>query len=435
MGQSVAALHVTHGIPVTMTDRSVEALRSAAENLENIVAQFHSRLTDPSTIGPLFKVVDSVEGLAEADLVIEAVTENRRIKQEVLASLESSVEPTAVIASNTSTIPIAALGACLQVAERFCGLHFCHPVHARRLVEVISGDRTSRRVLDSVIAHADALDRFSIEIKDSPAFLVNRMLWPYLDEGLELLLDGVDVDDIESAAVEFGMPAGPIECLDEFGVDVSLRCGAMLRRAFLDRVEPSLLLVHLYESRVWGHQSGRSLFGIKASVDRRSLSPEMEAEVKALMRPPVRATRVEITDRLFLRMVVEATRLLEERVADGTHSIELALEHGLGLSRADGGLLGWSDAIGLHRVFDRLKRLAPLGRRFDATKLLVDMAQAGCTFSGDANRFRHRERSSRETLKRGTVGNPSPSPDRLFEIGHNDLTTERSIRKRPEQPD
>jgi 3-hydroxyacyl-CoA dehydrogenase/enoyl-CoA hydratase/3-hydroxybutyryl-CoA epimerase/3-hydroxyacyl-CoA dehydrogenase/enoyl-CoA hydratase/3-hydroxybutyryl-CoA epimerase/enoyl-CoA isomerase len=401
MGQSVAALHVTYGIPVTMTDRSVEALRSAAENLENTVAQFHSRLTDPSTIGPLFKVVDSVEGLAEADLVIEAVTENRRIKQEVLASLESSVEPTTVIASNTSTIPIAALGARLQVAERFCGLHFCHPVHARRLVEVIGGDRTSRHVLDSVIAHADALDRFSIEVKDSPAFLVNRMLWPYLDEGLELLLDGVDVDDIESAAVDFGMPAGPIECLDEFGVDVSLRCGAMLRRAFLDRVEPSLLLVHLYESRVWGQQSGRSLFGIKTSVDRRSLSPEMEAEVKALTRPPVRATRVEITDRLFLRMVVEATRLLEERVVDGPHLIELALEHGLGLSRADGGLLGWSDAIGLQQVLDRLNRLAPLGRRFDATKRLVDMAQDGCKLSGDANSLRHGERMSGETVRAG----------------------------------
>jgi len=401
MGQSVAALHVARGIPVTMTDRSVEALRSAAENLETTVAQFHSRLTDPSTIGPLFKVVESVEGLAEADLVIEAVTENRRVKQLVLASLESSVEPTAVIASNTSTIPIAALGACLQAPERFCGLHFCHPVRARRLVEVIGGDRTCPGVLDSVIAHADALDRFSIEVKDSPAFLVNRMLWPYLDEGLELLLDGVDVDDIESAAVDFGMPAGPIECLDEFGVDVSLRCGAMLRRAFLDRVEPSLLLVHLYESRVWGQQSGRSLFGIKTSVDRRSLSPEMEAEVKALMRPPVRATRAEITDRLFLRMVVEATRLLEERVVDGPHSIELALEHGLGLSRADGGLLGWSDAIGLQQVLDRLNRLAPLGRRFDATKRLVDMAQDGCKLSGDANSLRHGERMSGETVRAG----------------------------------
>jgi len=387
MGQSVAALHVTRGIPIRITDRSVEARRSAAENLEAAVSQSPSRRTEPPTIGPLFEVVDSLEGLAEADLVIEAVTENRRIKQQVLAALESSVAPTAVIASNTSTIPIAALGACLQAPERFCGLHFCHPVHARRLVEVIGGDRTCPGVLDAVIAHADALDRFSIEVQDSPAFLVNRMLWPYLDEGLELLLDGVDVDDIESAAVEFGMPAGPIACLDEFGVDVILRCGATLRRAFLERVEPSLLLVHLYGSRVWGQQSGRSLLGSQAPVERRSLSPEMESEVKALMRTPVHATRAEIIDRLFLRMVAEATRLLEERVVDGPHSIERALEHGLGLSRADGGLLGWSDALGLRTVLDRLKRLAPLGRRFDATKRLVDLAQAGCTFSGDASRL------------------------------------------------
>ncbi len=398
MGQSVAALHVTHGIPVTMTDRSVEALRSAAQNLENAVAQFHSRRPDPSTVGPLFKVVESVTGLAEADLVIEAVTENRRVKQQVLAALESSVEPTTVIASNTSTIPIAALSECLQVPERFCGLHFCHPVHARRLVEVIGGDRTGRGVLDAVIAHADALDRFSIEVKDCPAFLVNRMLWPYLDEGLALLLDGVDVDDIESAAVDFGMPAGPIECLDEFGVDVSLRCGAMLRRAFPDRVEPSLLLVQLYESRVWGQHSGRSLLGGKAPAERRSLSRQMDSELKTLMRAPVRATRIEIIDRLFLRMVVEATRLLEERVVDDPHSIEQALEHGLGLSRADEGLLGWADAIGLQQVLDRLNRLAPLGRRFDATKRLVDMAQDGCKFSGDANRLRHGERMSGETL-------------------------------------
>jgi 3-hydroxyacyl-CoA dehydrogenase/enoyl-CoA hydratase/3-hydroxybutyryl-CoA epimerase/3-hydroxyacyl-CoA dehydrogenase/enoyl-CoA hydratase/3-hydroxybutyryl-CoA epimerase/enoyl-CoA isomerase len=399
MGQSVAALHVARGIPVTITDRSIEALRSAAENLESTVSQFHDRLVDPSTVGPLFKVVESVEGLAGADLVIEAVTENRRVKQQVLAALESSVAATAVIASNTSTIPIAALGEGLQVPERFCGLHFCHPVHARRLVEVIGGDRTGRRVLDAVIAHADALDRFSIEVKDSPAFLVNRMLWPYLDEGLELLLDGVDVDDIESAAVDFGMPAGPIECLDEFGVDVSLRCGAMLRRAFPDRVEPSLLLVQLYESRVWGQQSGRSLLGAPAA--RRSLSPEIESQLKTLMRAPVRATRIEIIDRLFLRMVVEATRLLDERVVVDPHSIELALEHGLGLSRADKGLLGWSDAIGLQQVLDRLNHLAPLGRRFDATKRLVDMARDGCTFSGGANSLRHGERMSGATLRAG----------------------------------
>jgi len=376
MGQSVAALHISHGIPVTITDASADVIKSAAADIANLVSQPFSHLAGPRADEPPIRVTDSSADFADCELVIEAVTENRRIKQQVLAALEASIKPATVIASNTSTIPIALLGARLGTAERFCGLHFCHPVHARRLVEVVASDRTNQDTLKLIIAHAEALDRLPITVRDTPAFAVNRMLWPYLDEGLELLLDGVGVEDIESAAVEFGMPAGPIECLDEFGADVVLRCGATLRRAFPQRAQSSHLLIQLYESGLWGKKSGRSLFDSTALADRRSLSPAMKCEVQARMRSGVHMTRSQISERLFLRMFVEATRLLDEGVVDEPHRIDLVLVHGLGLSRAEGGLLAWADAIGPREVLNRLNQLRPLGRRFEPTDSLLQRGNA-----------------------------------------------------------
>ena len=184
-------------------------------------------------------------------------------KLQLYAQLQRHLGPQTILASNTSTIPLQRLGRGLADASRFCGLHFCHPVQQRPLVEIVCGPQTSDATIAAAVAHARRIDRMPMVVQDGPGFVVNRLLFPYLNEALELLREGVPAESIERAAAEFGMTIGPLRLMDEIGLDTTLQAAWVLGAAFPERVVSSPLLVSLVKAGRLGQKTGAGFFSYR----------------------------------------------------------------------------------------------------------------------------------------------------------------------------
>ena len=384
MGQGIAAANVVHGIPATITDLCASALRDGVRRVRQAVT---SSFPVPSPhFLPGARPASLVRGvladteLAQADLVIEAVAENAAVKKKVLARIEPLVSDGTILASNTSSIPIKELAAGLRRADRFCGLHFCHPVEARRLVEVIPGEKTSRQTVEAAIEYATSIGKLPIVVRDGPGFLINRLLLPYLNEAVELFSEGASIESIESAAKTFGMPVGPLEQLDGIGIDIAVRAGSVMYFAFPDRVLASRLLVALYKAGLLGQKTGAGFFTYLSGTETIAANPEVVAMVDQQRGGGQQPSPEQITMRLFLPMLVEATRVLEEGVVQHTQDVDMALIHGLGFPAERNGLLAWSDTLGARRIVKSLELLAPLGPRYHPTEALLRMDRDGSRF-------------------------------------------------------
>jgi len=280
------------------------------------------------------------------------------------------------LASNTPTIPIARLAAELADPERFCGIHFFHPVRQRPLVEIIRGPKTSEATIATAMAYARAIAKMPIVVDDGPGFLVNRLLVPYLTEALEILLDGATIEQVEQAATQFGMALGPLRLLDQIGVDTVLLAGRPLWAALPERVLASPLLGTLYKSGRRGRKSGAGFFSYPSGEnDAGQADPKIDAILAQWARAPQAFTQEQITARLLLPMVLEACRLLEEGKVRAPQTIDLAMVHGLGFPAGRGGLLQWADTLGAERILQRLQSLESLGARMQPTRLLLEMAR------------------------------------------------------------
>ena len=211
-------------------------------------------------------------------------------------------------------------------------------------------------------------------VRDSPGFLLNRLLVPYMNEALELLLDGAEIDALDRAAREFGMPLGPLTHFDEFGIDVALAVGRTLYRAFPDRIVPSELLVAMYKSGRLGRKSGSGFCLTPHDFAVTRLVPDVRTMIYERLRHPLNLRSEEIAHRLFLPMLLEATRVLEESLVESPAMIDTALQLGLGMTSSYRGLFAWADAIGTARIIDLLQPLQPLGKRFEPTRLLLSKA-------------------------------------------------------------
>ncbi|NCY03230.1 MAG: multifunctional fatty acid oxidation complex subunit alpha, partial [Planctomycetia bacterium] len=326
----------------------------------------------------------ALAAIAGCDFVIESVTERTDVKQQVLADIERLVAADAIIATNTSTNPIARLADGLADPARFCGMHFFNPVRRMTLVEVVRGPATSDATVAAVVAHAKRLGKCPIVVRDSPGFLVNRVLMPYLHESVELLREGIDAQRIDRVARAFGMPMGPLELYDMIGLDTAFYAGLVLSAAYGDRIEASPLIPALVKSGRLGRKSGAGFYqyregGQRARVDR------ADAGVAALARPyalPARGTDdAAIADRLLLPMLLEALRVLDEGIVRDGRDIDLAVIHALGFPAFRGGLLAWGDTLGAAEVVRRLEPLHDLGPRMLPTERLLAMAAAGTPFT------------------------------------------------------
>jgi 3-hydroxyacyl-CoA dehydrogenase/enoyl-CoA hydratase/3-hydroxybutyryl-CoA epimerase/3-hydroxyacyl-CoA dehydrogenase/enoyl-CoA hydratase/3-hydroxybutyryl-CoA epimerase/enoyl-CoA isomerase len=385
MGAGIASANVKRELPVTLTDANHDQLaRGVSSILEEV--SFNKRTRQPDVArairyAPLLNATESDAELTDADLVIEAIVENADVKRQVYKRLEPKLKETAILASNTSTIPITKLAENLARPEQFCGIHFFNPVRKMKLVEVIRGAKTSDETVATAVAYAKQLGKSPIVVNDGPGFLVNRLLLPYMNEALELIAEGAEIKMIETVAKKFGMPMGPISLYDMVGLDTAFYAGRTMWEAYPDRIAASPILPALVKAGRLGQKSGLGFF----SYQNKRRRPEPDAQLSKYVDPYMKAqtrsfTPGEIHDRLFLPMLLEATRVLEEGIVRDVRDVDLGLIFGLGFPPFKGGLLFWADTLGAAKIIEMLKQFDSLGVRMQPTAMLKAMAAEGRKF-------------------------------------------------------
>ncbi len=385
MGSGIAAACVKRKLPVSILDAQQDALiRGTRHVLEEVAYNKQTKKADAERLtefAPLVNATTLDAEVATSDLVIEAVVENADVKRQVLSRLEAAMPAEALLATNTSTIPIGRLAEGLAHPERFCGIHFFNPVRKMPLVEVIRGEKTSDETVLRAVAFAKAIRKSPIVVNDSPGFLVNRLLFPYMNESLQLLTEGVPLKLIERMAKQFGMPMGPITLYDVVGLDTALYAGKVMWEAFPDRIEASPLLLALVKAGRLGQKTGAGFFAYPDSKKGKGQpDPELDKFLEAYRKDAPTPDQETITARLFLPMLLEATRLLEEGIVRDVRDVDLGLIYGIGFPPFQGGLLFWADRLGTEKILAMLKPLESLGPRFQPTPLLDRMAREGKKF-------------------------------------------------------
>jgi 3-hydroxyacyl-CoA dehydrogenase/enoyl-CoA hydratase/carnithine racemase len=384
MGSGIAGATLKTEVPVALTDANAESLaRGAKQVLEE--AAYDRKAKGPNLqktlkLAPLLSVTHREEEIAACDLVIEAIVEKEDAKKQFYSRLEPLLKAGTILASNTSTIPITKLAAGLKNPERFCGLHFFNPVRRMKLVEVIRGAKTSDETVATAVAFAKRIGKMPIVIGDGPGFLVNRLLFPYMNEAIELLCDGASIKEIDRAATAFGMPMGPVTLYDLVGLDTAVYAGMVMYQAFPDRVVASPLVPALVKQGRLGQKSGKGFFSYENKKGRAEEDPAALKLIAQYRRGERKFSRDEMTNRLFLPMLLEATRMLEEKIVRDVRDVDLGLIFGLGFPPFKGGLLYWADTVGAAKLLEMIKPLEPLGARFQPTPLLKEMAASGRKF-------------------------------------------------------
>ena len=384
MGSGIAGACVKRELAVTMTDARPAALEAGIRRAVEEAA-YDKTAKGPTTekllkLAPLVRNVSEAADFKHCDLVIEAIVENEEAKRDFHRRLEPHLADDAILASNTSAISIGRLAESLARPERFCGIHFFNPVRKMPLVEVIRGPKTSDSTIAAAVAFAKQVGKSPIVVEDGPGFLVNRLLFPYMNEAVELLCSGTPIKAIDGAAKAFGMPMGPITLYDVVGLDTALFAGKVMLEAFPDRFLGSTLLQEMVQAGRLGQKSRSGFFAYPGKADRGEPDPTFDALAAPHVRPGPKLDAETIQRRLFLPMLLEATRVLEERKVRDVRDVDLGLIFGIGFPPFKGGLMFWADAVGPAKILEWLKPLESQGARYHPTPLLLSLAAAGRKF-------------------------------------------------------
>ncbi len=376
MGAGIAELASRQGITVRMREVNAEALQKGLQVIRGVIDERNRRKRAPAreADAQMARVRPTLDltGMAHADFALEAVLEDLDVKRRVFAELEVRVPAEALLATNTSSLSVDALASGLLHPGRFVGFHFFNPVHRMPLVEVVRGVRTSDAALVTAVALARRLGKTPVVVRDSPGFVVNRVLMPYLREALHLLEEGYAVADLDAAMRAFGMPMGPFEVVDEVGLDVAHKVAGVLATAFPERMQPSPALEKLLAAGRLGRKNGRGFYRHRG----RERVPDRAVRGLLGLATGRRTHAGEaLAERMVLAMINEGARCVEEGVVAGADQVDLAMVFGAGFPPWRGGLLRHADSFGLERVVDRLRALrAEKGPRFEPCALLVTRA-------------------------------------------------------------
>ena len=343
MGGDIAAWCALCGLRVSLQDRSPELIGRAVQRAAGL---FRTRLRDPYRIrAAMDRLMPDPRGygVPRADVLIEAIYEDARAKRALYAELEPRMATQALLATNTSSIPLESLAEGLTRPERLVGLHFFNPVARMQLVEVVHSAHTDETVLARAAAFARHIDRLPLPVKSSPGFLVNRVLLPYLLEAVRLLEEGVPAPVIDRAAVDFGMPIGPVELADTVGLDICLAAARQLSELLHTPVPERLS--RLVEARDLGRKTGRGLYGWRHGRPEKGRPPHG-------YRPPE-----DLMDRLVLRLINEAVACLREEVVADADLLDAGMIFATGFAPFRGGPLCYARQRGGERLRQRLHEL------------------------------------------------------------------------------
>jgi 3-hydroxyacyl-CoA dehydrogenase/enoyl-CoA hydratase/3-hydroxybutyryl-CoA epimerase len=355
MGGDIAAWCAHRDMRVTLADMKPEPIAGAIKRAADLFGKIMRKRTEVrDALDRLMPDLDG-EGVRNADLIIEAVPEKLELKQKVYAGLEPVMKPGAILATNTSSIPLQDLRTTLAKPERLLGLHFFNPVSRLQLVEVVSHDGTDPEMLKQALAFVGAIDRLPLPVKSSPGFLVNRALTPYMLEAMVMLDEKIDKLTIDAAAEKFGMPMGPIELADQVGLDICLAVGDMLRSKFGDSLPPTpAWLREKVAKGELGRKTGRGFYLWRdGKADKSPGSPN-----KIEPTP-------EMIDRLILPMSNVCVACLREGIVDNADVVDGAMIFGTGYAPFRGGPLNYALSRGPENVVSTLRALAQkFGDRF-----------------------------------------------------------------------
>lgn len=391
MGGGVAYQSAVKGTPILMKDINTAALQLGLDEANKLLgkqlkrgrldaekmAQTINRITPTLSYGDFNRV----------DLVVEAVVENIKVKQAVLAEVEDHISEDAILTSNTSTISINELAKSLKRPENFCGMHFFNPVHLMPLVEVIRGEKTSEAAIARTVSYAKAMGKTPIVVNDCPGFLVNRILFPYFGGFAALLKDGADFLQVDKVMERFGWPMGPAYLLDVVGVDTAHHADRVMAAGFPDRMEHEgeNAIDRMYSLERYGQKNSKGFY--QYELDRRGKPKKIvDEEVPGLLKGVVgEATDFsdeEIIARMMIPLCIETVRCLEDGIVDSPAEADMGLIYGIGFPPFRGGALHYLDQMGLAAFCELAAQYEHLGPLYQPTERMKEMAAAGETYFG-----------------------------------------------------
>lgn len=376
MGGGIAYQSAYKNVPIKMKDIAQEGIDlglSEANKLLNKRVE-RGRMT-PAKMGEVLNNIEptlSYDGFKEIDIVVEAVVENPKVKQSVLAEVEKHITDDTIIATNTSTISIDLLATALKRPENFCGMHFFNPVHAMPLVEVIRGENSSDSAIARTVAYANAMGKKAVVVGDCPGFLVNRVLFPYFAGFAMLLRDGADFQQVDKVMERWGWPMGPAYLLDVVGIDTGVHAEKVMADGFPSRMGRDFTSATdaLFEADRYGQKNSKGFYDY--APDKKGKPSKIVTELTyELLKPHVNASKEfsdeEIIARMMIPMATELARCLEEGIVASPAEADMSLIYGLGFPPFRGGVFRWLDSIGIDTFCSMAKQYESLGELYQVT--------------------------------------------------------------------
>jgi 3-hydroxyacyl-CoA dehydrogenase/enoyl-CoA hydratase/3-hydroxybutyryl-CoA epimerase len=381
MGSGIAQWLSARGLRVVLKDIGPEPLGKGLQSIHKIYRDAVKRriFSETDAQAGLDRILPTYEDipLENIDLVIEAAIEKLELKQQIFRKIAEQVPKCQAIASNTSALSIDAIANGLPDPAKVVGIHFFNPVHRMQLVEVVQGTKTSTQTVASAIQFVKSIGKLPVLVKDSPGFLVNRILLPYMMEAFNLFAEGYRLERIDRIMLDFGMPMGPLRLTDEVGLDVSFHVGSDLAQR-IQNLPPLNNTIERMIAQGWlGRKSGKGFHDYSSGAER----PNAEIAAYQPETEPSDADDTELRDRLVLVMVNEAARCLAEKVISDPADADFAMIMGTGWAPFRGGPLRYADSVGISKVVARLHQLREArGDYFAPSARLTDMANQGSSF-------------------------------------------------------
>lgn len=392
MGGGIAYQSALKGTPILMKDVREEGIQLGLNEAAKLLAKRveRKRMTVPQMAEALngIRPTLSYGDFADVDIVVEAVVENPKVKQVVLAEVEEHVGENTILASNTSTISINHLAKALKRPQNFVGMHFFNPVHMMPLVEVIRGEHSSDEAVATTVAYAQKMGKNPIVVNDCPGFLVNRVLFPYLGGFAKLVSAGVDFTRADKIMERFGWPMGPAYLLDVVGMDTAFHARDVMAEGFPDRMkeDTETCIDVLYKAERFGQKNGKGFYAYE--TDKKGKPKKVvDVSVAELLAPVVQEQRElsdeDIINYMMIPLCMETVRCLEDGIVATAAEADMGLIYGIGFPPFRGGALRYIDSLGVAAFVELADKYAEqLGAMYRPTDKLREMAKNGQTFFG-----------------------------------------------------
>jgi 3-hydroxyacyl-CoA dehydrogenase/enoyl-CoA hydratase/carnithine racemase len=352
---------------------AIKTKKMTEKDLEDLMSQ---RLTTTT----------SLQDLKDVDLVIEAVLEDMKVKQDIWVSLEKTCPSHTVFGTNTSALPITEMAEVLKDPGRMIGLHFFNPADRMQLLEVICAKKTSDQTLATSVAFARAIKKIPIVVNDGPGFYVSRQLGGLMGGAVFLTADGVDGAFLEEAMIDFGMPMGPATLSDLTGIDINYHVNRTFEKRLGERYKVHPLTEVVYRTGCYGRKTGAGYFDYSGEkpVPNQKVVDAIRQYLKENNVAPKEVSKQDVVDLMLANGINEAAYMIQEGICDRPHDMDLAMIYGTGFPPYRGGILRYADQWGLRNVYGKLLELQKqYGVRFKPAELLKEMAQSGKKFYSD----------------------------------------------------